>query len=49
MPLLCVQVIIENPRQSFFKFLRSHKLNPEGCLHPSGLMKSAITCRRLQG
>jgi hypothetical protein len=38
MPLLGMQVIIENPRQFFFEILRSHKWNPEGCPHPSGLM-----------
>ena len=38
MPLLGMQVIIENPRQFFFEFLRSHKWNPEGRPRPSGLM-----------
>jgi len=49
MPLLGVQVIIENPRQFFFEFLRIHNWNSEGRPRPSGLMKSATTCRRLRG
>ena len=38
MPLLRVQIVVEHTRKSFFEFLRAHKWNPEGRLHPSGLM-----------